>query len=147
MRVYKFILTALLLLYSSITLAEDADGMVVAIRGASIADDRVLSQGDFVSIGEVIVTSARSFVVIQLSDGSKITVRPDSTVEISEYVYNGGPEDMVNLSLVEGGLRIVTGAIAKSNPDNYVLETPVALMGVRGTEFSILLCDERECTP
>jgi hypothetical protein len=35
--------------------------------------------------------------------------------------------------------------MAKSNPENYKVRTPVALMGVRGTEFSIMLCGDEVC--
>ena len=54
----------------------------------------------------------------------------------------GGDEDAATLSLVEGGLRVITGAVAKAEPEKYKLETPVALMGVRGTEFAVVLCDD-----
>ena len=53
--------------------------------------------------------------------------------------------DEATLSLVEGGLRVITGAMAKNNPENYKVKTPVALMGVRGTEFSIFLCGDSLC--
>ena len=49
------------------------------------------------------------------------------------------------LNLVSGGLRVITGAMAKSNPENYKVRTPVALMGVRGTEFSVFLCGDALC--
>jgi hypothetical protein len=35
--------------------------------------------------------------------------------------------------------------MAKSNPENYKVRTPVALMGVRGTEFSEVLCGDNVC--
>ena len=34
---------------------------------------------------------------------------------------------------------------SKTNPENYKVRTPVALMGVRGTEFSIMLCGDQIC--
>jgi hypothetical protein len=35
--------------------------------------------------------------------------------------------------------------MAKTHPENYKVRTPVALMGVRGTEFSIQLCGDQLC--
>jgi hypothetical protein len=35
--------------------------------------------------------------------------------------------------------------MAKTHPENYKVRTPVALMGVRGTEFSVILCGEGVC--
>lgn len=128
---------------------EDSSGMVVASRGDVIAmsngGSRELKQGDFIYVSDEIITSNRSFAVLQFEDGAKVTVRPDSVLIIESYLYNGDDGDEATLSLVEGGLRVITGAMAKSNPENYKVRTPVALMGVRGTEFSIMLCGDNIC--
>jgi len=136
-------------LYSSALLAEDSAGMVVASRGEVIAlsngGSRELKQGDFIYQNDEIITSNRSFAVLQFVDGAKVTVRPDSTMIIEQYLYAGNDSDAAELNLVQGGLRVITGAMAKSNPENYKVRTPVALMGVRGTEFSIMLCGDSVC--
>jgi hypothetical protein len=129
--------------------AEDSSGMVVASRGEVLAlsngGSRELKQGDFIYQNDEIITSARSFAVLQFVDGAKVTVRPDSTLIIEQYLYAGNDSDEATLNLVSGGLRVITGAMAKSNPENYKVRTPVALMGVRGTEFSIMLCGDEVC--
>lgn len=134
---------------SNVAVAEDSSGMVVASRGEVIAlsngGSRELKQGDFVYVNDEILTSGRSFAVLQFTDGAKVTVRPDSTLIIEQYLYAGNDDDAATLNLVSGGLRVITGAMAKSNPENYKVRTPVALMGVRGTEFSIMLCGDDVC--
>ena len=153
MKISSRILTSIVLVaalsVSTIATAEDSTGMVVASRGEVIAmsngGSRELKQGDFVYISDEIMTTNRSFVVLQFEDGAKVTVRPDSTMIIEQYVYNGNAGDEAELNLVSGGLRVITGAMAKSNPENYKVRTPVALMGVRGTEFSIVLCGDNVC--
>ena len=146
----KFIIFAALFAGMSVTAkAEDSSGMVVASRGVVVAisggDSRELKQGDFIYVNDEIVTSNRSFAVVQFEDGSKVTVRPKTTLIIESYLYNGDGEDEATLNLVEGGLRVITGALAKANPENYKVRTPVALMGVRGTEFSVMLCGDEIC--
>jgi hypothetical protein len=138
------------LMASSVAVAQqDSAGMVVASRGEVIAmangGSRELKQGDFIYVNDEILTSGRSFAVLQFTDGAKVTVRPDSTLIIEQYLYAGNAEDEATLNLVSGGLRVITGAMAKSNPENYKVRTPVALMGVRGTEFSIQLCGDDIC--
>ena len=134
---------------STAAIAQDSSGMVVASRGEVIAlangGSRELKQGDFVYVNDEIMTTNRSFVVLQFEDGAKVTVRPDSTLIIEQYLYNGNSDDAAELNLVSGGLRVITGAMAKTNPENYKVRTPVALMGVRGTEFSIMLCGDQVC--
>lgn len=43
-------------------------------------------------------------------------------------------------SLLKGGLRTITGAIGKRKPDAYQLRTTVATIGIRGTNYGVLLC-------
>ena len=144
----SFVLVAALSV-SSLAMAQDSSGMVVASRGEVIAlsngGSRELKQGDFIYVNDEILTSGRSFAVLQFTDGAKVTVRPDSTLIIEQYLYAGTDDDAATLNLVSGGLRVITGAMAKTNPENYKVKTPVALMGVRGTEFSIMLCGDEIC--
>jgi len=134
---------------SAANAAEDSSGMVVASRGEVSAlangESRELTQGDFVFVNDEILTGDRSFAVLQFTDGAKVTVRPGSKLIIETYLYAGNDSDEATLNLVSGGLRVITGAMAKTNPQNYKVRTPVALMGVRGTEFSIMLCGDQIC--
>jgi len=153
MNIRNSILAALLLglsvLASGVTMAAENAGMVVASRGEVIAmangGSRELKQGDFIYVNDEVITSNRSFAVVQFVDGAKVTVRPDSVMIVETYLYNGDENDAATLGLVSGGLRVITGAMAKSNPENYKVRTPVALMGVRGTEFSVMLCGDQVC--
>jgi len=130
--------------------ASEAKGLVVASRGTVIAttaagESRELKQGNEVFVEDEIMTGPKSFAVVQFLDGAKVTIKPNSEIVIEDYVYNGNSDDRATLSLVSGGLRVITGAMAKSNPENYKVKTPVALMGVRGTEFAIQLCGDEVC--
>jgi hypothetical protein len=129
---------ALLAMMPSLAAAQVATA--VAIRGEVMVNGQEIQQGAELDNGDRVVSTNQSFVVLQFTDGSKVTVRPMSEFTIDNYSYMEG-EDEARFDLARGGLRIVTGAIAKSNPDNYTLNTPVALMGVRGTEFAIQLAD------
>jgi hypothetical protein len=130
----KYLLLTLVMLVNTALAGEVA--MVVALKGDVYANQIRVSQGSPIHEGDIIDTLDRSFAVIQFFDGSKVTVRPES-----QMIINSFKEDQVELDLVAGGLRIVTGAISKNNPDNYNVKTPVALMGVRGTEFSVQIVD------
>ena len=135
--------------FSTQTFASEAKGLVVASRGTVIAnssaDSRELKQGDEIFVEDEIMTGPKSFAVVQFLDGAKVTIKPNSEIVVEDYVYNGNSDDKATLSLVSGGLRVITGAMAKNNPENYKVKTPVALMGVRGTEFAVQLCGEDVC--
>lgn len=148
-RIFSSLVLMTAMAFSAAHAADDSSGMVVASRGevSALADgnSRELKQGDFVYVNDEIATGARSFAVLQFTDGAKVTVRPDSKLVIETYLYAGNDSDEATLNLVSGGLRVITGAMAKTNPENYKVRTPVALMGVRGTEFSIQLCGDQVC--
>ena len=144
------ILIAGLAAFVSDAFAADAKGLIVASRGTVIAsgadgEARELAQGDEIFVDDEILTGPKSFAVLQFLDGAKVTVKPNSEIVIEDYVYNGNADDKATLNLVSGGLRVITGAMAKNNPENYKVKTPVALMGVRGTEFAIQLCGDDIC--
>jgi hypothetical protein len=147
-KILAFLLLGLVMFMTGLQ-AADSTAMLVASRGevtASTADiERALTQGDPVYVEDQVTTGDKSFAILQFIDGAKVTVRPNSKIIIEQYVFNGGDQDAATLNLVEGGLRIITGAMAKSQPENYKVKTPVALMGVRGTEFSIMLCGDQIC--
>ncbi|HEX5612413.1 MAG TPA: hypothetical protein VFX67_07150, partial [Burkholderiales bacterium] len=44
------------------------------------------------------------------------------------------------LSILKGGMRMVTGLIAKRNRDRIALRAPTATIGIRGTHFGALFC-------
>ena len=129
--------------------AADSTATLVASRGdvQVITSDvsRPLTQGDSVFVADQVITGEKSFAILQFIDGAKVTVRPNSQLAIETYVFNGGDQDAATLNLMKGGLRIITGAMAKVQPESYKVKTPVALMGVRGTEFAIMLCDDQIC--
>ena len=144
-----YVLTGLILVSPLAVGALDSTATVVVSRGivnaVSSGDERVLGQGDVIYVSDKIVTGNKSFAVLQFIDGAKVTVRPNSAIVIEEYAYTGTENDAATLHLVEGGLRVITGAMAKNHPDNYKVKTPVALMGVRGTEFAVMLCGDKIC--
>ena len=128
---------------------EESSGVVVASRGdvsvISGGESRPLKQGDFIHEHDEIIVSTRSFAVLQLVDGAKLTLRPDSALIIEQYHYGGPGEDSVTLNLVSGSLGLAAGAIASSQPENYRIRTSVALMSVQGRESSLSLCGDKIC--
>lgn len=43
--------------------------------------------------------------------------------------------------LLRGGFRAVSGVIGKVNPNDYRVSTPVATIGIRGTDYVVVICD------
>jgi hypothetical protein len=48
-------------------------------------------------------------------------------------------------NLLKGGLRALSGLIAKRRPEAVRYDTPVASIGIRGTDTLLRLCEADEC--
>jgi hypothetical protein len=123
-------------------------GIIIALKGIvavtpTEGESYFLEKSTSVYEGDVISSTKKSFAVVRFSDDSKVVIKADTVFKVEGYTFNDG-ENNTTLSLLKGGIRTVTGLIAKKNPDNYKLDTPVASLGVRGTDYDALLCDQ-EC--
>ncbi|MDC7713641.1 FecR domain-containing protein [Vogesella sp. LYT5W] len=96
---------------------------------------RIVAKGSVLAEGDAISTDSKGFAVIEYMDGAKTTLRPASSLRINHY----SPAS-VSHTLLQGGLRSVTGAIGKANPERVKYQTATATLGIRGTAFDARLC-------
>ena len=98
-----------------------------------------IRRGDFVREGDVIRTESSGHVHVQFIDQAVLSVRPMSELEVIAYRFDEvNPENsLVKLNLIEGTARTVSGRAAKSARDRFRLNTPIAAIGVRGTDFVV----------
>ncbi|MCB5191818.1 FecR family protein [Methylobacillus arboreus] len=127
-----------------------AAGKVEFVYGvASIVDQsgntRDASKGSEFDAGETLQT-ADGRMQVKFIDGGYISLQPNTSFKVEEYHYSGqedGSERGI-FRLIKGGLRAITGVIGHANKPNYRMDTPVATIGIRGTEFSALLDDTQK---
>lgn len=127
-------------------------GRVVAIDGAPIAidinnDQRQLGLNQPVYRGDALLSDAGGSLQLRMNDGAELFVRPYSRVVINDYTFleNEANGSRSILSLLKGGLRLITGLIGQRNPQAIGVQTPVATIGVRGTDFGLLICSAADC--
>jgi hypothetical protein len=117
-----------------------AVGDVAVVRGSQ----RIAAQrGTEVQTGDTIQVGAQSNSQIRLTDDSIISLRPETTFRLTEYAFAGKQpqEQRAFYQLVAGGIRTVTGLIGKLNQENYGVKTETATIGIRGTHFSLVECN------
>lgn len=76
---------------------------------------------------------------LRFTDGGLVSLMPDTLFSIEEYFFEDEQSGDLVFGLLKGGLRTVTGAIGKMNHKQYQLNTPVATLGIRGTEYTAVL--------
>jgi len=113
----------------------------VGVAQAASKGPRALSQGVPIEAGDTVTLGSNSFAVVKMSDGTRMTLRPNTAIRFEDYVYRqpGKPDSMVT-NLLKGGVRMVTGLIAKGSPQAAKLTTATATVGIRGTDFDARIC-------
>jgi hypothetical protein len=85
-----------------------------------------------------LATGADGRVGLTLRDDTRLSIGPQTTIEISRFVYaQSDSQFSFVLKVVRGVVAYVSGRIAKLSPDAVRLETPSAIIGVRGTRLVI----------
>lgn len=106
----------------------------------------VLSVKSAILQGDTLITERETYARVKFVDNGEIVLRPGSEVAVSKYLYDDKDpkNDSVAISLVKGGLRAVTGLVGKRNHDAVNFDTPTATIGIRGTHFGALYC-QNDC--
>jgi hypothetical protein len=118
-----------------------AAGDVVAIRGSQTIR---LAVGSTIQTGDTLRTGQASNLQVRFIDDSIISLKEASELRIDNFRFNGTADgsERAFFTLVKGGLRTMTGAIGGKNNKNYSMRTPVATLGVRGTDYAMTLCQQ-----
>jgi hypothetical protein len=136
----------LALLLAAAGVAAQSAGEVEFARGVGFAQTpgqtpRTLGRGLPVNEGDRLTTSDGASAIIKLEDGTRMTVRPNSELVLSQYKYKeNDPGNGMLMQLVRGGFRAVTGLISKGSPNAARVQTATATIGIRGTDFDARLC-------
>jgi len=126
-------------------------GTVTHLSGVLVAKKadggtRLLGVKSEIAEGETLVTEQATYARVKFADDAELVLRPSSQIKIESYRFTSAqPEkDSVLLSLLKGGLRSVTGLIGKRSRDNVRFSTSTSTIGIRGTHFGMLLC-QNDC--
>jgi hypothetical protein len=88
-------------------------------------------------------TGADGRLGVTLDDDSRVSLGPDSEVRLDTFRY-APAQGAVGLAMnfLRGIAVYVSGQIAKLAPDSIRLETPAAIVGVRGTTLAVHVVPE-----
>jgi len=126
-----------------------AVGQVISQRGktfvlSSELKSRNLEVGSEVFVGDRIYTGVKGFVRLRMIDNAKIDLRCNSEMLIEDYqLVRGGNRSVIYL--IKGSVKKITGSIGKLAEDIYEMRTPLATVGVRGTEYAIRVLQAHGC--
>jgi hypothetical protein len=110
-------------------------GSVTAQTGTG--PEQRLRAGDILAQRAVVATGQGSTVVLRFDDGQVVALKSLSRFTVESYNFdpkNPGAGEII-MSLFSGGMRAITGLVGNTNRSAFALKTPVATIGIRGTDF------------
>jgi len=112
-----------------------ASGSVFIVRaGAQVP----AQAGQLVFEADSLRTGADGHLGVTLKDDTRLSLGPGSEVRLDRFLYAPAEGGMgLVLKVVRGVMGYVSGRIAKLSPDSIRLETPAAVVGVRGTTLAL----------
>jgi hypothetical protein len=108
------------------------EGDVRLTQGSAPA--RAVKLGDAIVEGDLLSSGANSEAQIKMQDSGFIVLRPNSEFKVVSYKADGEDDDGGVIQLVKGGFRSITGWIGRYNTQRYLVQTPTATIGIRGTD-------------
>lgn len=98
-----------------------------------------LARGAQVEVGQTVVTGVGGHVHIRFVDDAFVAVRPNSQLTVDDYQYDpaNAAANRVKFTLRSGTGRLITGKAGQANKQGFRLNTPMAAIGVRGTDFVV----------
>jgi hypothetical protein len=88
-----------------------------------------------------LIETGNGLTSITFEDKTQVRIKENSKLVIDDFVYDTKPKSVNRLALkvAIGTVRYASGGIAKNNSKDVDIQTPVATIAVRGTEFSMVV--------
>jgi len=107
---------------------------------------KLFSTKSEVQEGDTLSTEQETYARIKFADGAEVVLRPGTQLKVAAYAYEEAKpqSDNIVLNMLKGGLRAVTGLVGRRSRDAVKFSTTTATIGIRGTHFGALLC-QNDC--
>ena len=112
-----------------------ASGTAFIVRGGAQTPAQA---GQILYESDTLRTGVDGRLGVTLKDDTRVSLGPASEVRLDRFAYAPAESQMaLVLRVVRGVAAYVSGRIAKLAPDAVRLETPSAIVGVRGTTLAL----------
>ncbi|MGH8454022.1 MAG: FecR family protein [Nevskiales bacterium] len=132
-----------------LALDANAAGRVLFVKGGAQLEreGRVqpLLKGAKVEAGDLLITGEEGRVQLLMDDGDRMALRPNTRLRIDEFTAPASAAQpgtgRAFYSLLRGGFRALTRSLGARDMNSYRVSTPVATLGIRGTHYTLRLCN------
>ena len=141
MKAYSILLFIFFVLISAPVLASDV-GSVKNIEGQAWilrGEERILAKaGTRLMVNDIMKTGVDGAMGIILRDDTIISMGPSSQMVLSEFVFQPEQKHLGMVTkFLKGTFTYISGVMVKLDPESVKVETPEAMVAIRGTHFLI----------
>ncbi len=120
-------------------LAADPIGSVTRMQGFSTGTidgvtDALTPDSD-VFLNQIVSTGEDARLEVTFADGTQLTLGEQAVMTLDAFVYDPGANDGEMKLGVVGAFRFISGQASKLANTEVAVTTPVATIGIRGTDF------------
>lgn len=132
------VFTAAAALLAGQVLAAEA-GKIIFVAGAAQVAGKAAQLNSAVQEGDLLHTGADGYVYVKTLDNGLFILRPNTEARIVSYHIDAAnpANTRIKLELLSGVARSQSGEAVKLARQNFRFNTPVAAIGVRGTDFTV----------
>jgi hypothetical protein len=118
-----------------------AIGTVVKVKGDAVANGvsngmRMLEGGEEISSDDLLVTFHDARLEVKLNDGTSFVMGQLGRFIVEDFRYAPGQSgNKAVLNFLQGVFKMAAGGVANEDKAAFNVKTPVATIGIRGTEF------------
>jgi hypothetical protein len=108
------------------------------VRVSDAQGEHALKSGDTVFENARLVAAKQSAASLVLRDGTTLVLSENSQFEIQKFAFDATTQNgSILVNLLQGSMRMLTGLIAKINPEAIQVKTKTLTVGIRGTDFIV----------
>jgi len=105
--------------------------------------ERLAAPSDELVSDEALRTNRNSSIAVRFVDGSELSLEAQSEVVLSDYVFD--PQAAASTGVINLNVGLFHFNSNEIPDGGLTLKTPVATIGVRGTDYEAYVCDPGVC--
>lgn len=108
------------------------------VRVVDTQGERALKSGDALFENTRLVAAKQSSASVVLRDGTTLVLSENSQFNVEKFAFDATTQKgSMLINLLQGSMRMLTGLIAKINPEAIQVKTKTLSVGIRGTDFIV----------
>ena len=96
------------------------------------------TEGMHLLVQDALITGPDGHTAVMMRDGTRLSLGPNTELKFDKFSYDPmDGEYALLLDLGRGILAYISGKIASFSPESVKVQTPVGILGLRGTQFVV----------